>query len=254
LHDCWQQVLQDGWQQVLQDGWQQALHEFPPATVPPGEGTRRGCTAMMGLQSHASGLQVGPSMIAGFAVGVATTGALCASRLGCGVTIGVSGLLDWAAGVVAGDGGKIGAGTLANGVGSDPDLGSTAGVAVTRGGRAGLAGAMGRDAAGAGAGCATVDDGGYGSTRFGAGCAEGAGARTCGAGWLAEGGDTGAPAGGLLSGPQRKMRVGIDCAPCSPPLAGAEPTTVISSPVSAACTWKTGVPSGSRHVLSSLQR
>jgi hypothetical protein len=70
---------------------------------------------------------------------------------------------------------------------------------------------------------------------------------------LAEGG-IGAPAGGLLPGPQWKMRVDIAREPCSPAPPGADPTIVISSPVSTAWTRKAGVPFGSRHVFSSLQR
>lgn len=53
---------------------------------------------------------------------------------------------------------------------------------------------------------------------------------------VASGGGIGVPAGGLLSRPQRKMRVGISRE--SPPVpCGAELTMVISSPVSTACTW-----------------
>lgn len=71
-----------------------------------------------------------------------------------------------------------------------------------------------------------------------------------GAGALAVGGGTGAPAGGLLSRPQWKMRVG-SARPDSP---GAEPTIVITSPVSTALTWKADVPFGSRQVFSNWQR
>jgi len=52
---------------------------------------------------------------------------------------------------------------------------------------------------------------------------------------VAVGGATGAPAGGLLALPQRKIRVAISRA--SPPApCGAVPTIVIISPVSTACT------------------
>ncbi len=66
-------------------------------------------------------------------------------------------------------------------------------------------------------------------------------------------GGVGEPAGGLLPLPQWKMRVDIarglpDCA------GGPEPTIVINSPLSTACTWKAGTPLGSRQLLSSLQR
>lgn len=99
---------------------------------------------------------------------------------------------------------------------------------------------------------ATVEGLGWVTLGFRRGCVGGAGLRTGGAIGVARAvaalavGGSGAPAGGLLSGPQRKMRVDIVRCPCSPVLAGAAPTIVIISPVSAARTRKTGAPFGWR--------
>ena len=70
---------------------------------------------------------------------------------------------------------------------------------------------------------------------------------------VAVGGGMGEPSGGLLSRPQRKMRVAIARARCCPG-AGPDSTMVINSPVSTACTWKAVTPLASCHVFSSLQR
>jgi hypothetical protein len=106
--------------------------------------------------------------------GVGLTGTLGRDTTGAGAgceTIG--GLGD--------DGNAIGAGTMTE----EDELGLVLGCAVddviVRGAGVGLTGTLGRDTTGAGVGAGFVGDGGHGSTRFGEGCAGGAGARTCGA-------------------------------------------------------------------------
>jgi hypothetical protein len=103
----------------LHDGWQHVLHEGWLPTVPQAMGTRRGCGEVVGVQSHDSGLRIGPCTTVGLAAGVAVVETFFLSPLGC-ESVGVVGV-GWS---------TSGAGAVAEG--DDPELilGSDVGFAA----------------------------------------------------------------------------------------------------------------------------
>src|SRR5262249_28092001 len=110
--------------------------------------------------------RIGSCTVVGLASGVSTTGGLFASRLGCG---------------------RIGAGTVSDDFGSDPDLACAVGVARIRGGRSGRAGRISCDATRVGAGGVTATGLASGVVPIGALFASRPGCGTNGAGTVSFG-------------------------------------------------------------------